>query len=95
MAMRSEMTSFGRKERVIMRLASDLMPGRTLVPVLLNRARDSAEFLRSKIEELPEPDRTAALRELGTMTENQLDWVRSNLGPQKTVQARRKPIRYP
>ncbi len=51
LAMRSEMTSFGRKERVIMRLASDLMPGRTLVPVLLNRARDSAEFLRSKIEE--------------------------------------------
>jgi len=91
--MRTEMGSFGRKERVLMRLASDLMPARTLVPVLLNRARDGAEFLRSKIAELPEPDRTAALRDLGTMTENQLDWVRSNLRPQKTVLARRKSIR--
>jgi DNA-binding PadR family transcriptional regulator len=92
-AMRAEMASFGGKERVIMRLASDLVPSQTLVPVLLNRARESAEFLRSKIAELPEPDRTAALRELGTMTENQLDWVRSNLEPRRTIQRRRKPIR--
>jgi DNA-binding PadR family transcriptional regulator len=92
-AMRAERASFGGKERVIMRLASDLVPSRTLVPVLLNRARDSAEFLRSKIAELPEPDRTAALRELGTITENQLDWVRSNLEPRRTIQTRRKPIR--
>jgi DNA-binding PadR family transcriptional regulator len=94
-AMRAARASFGSKERVIMRLASDLMPSRTLVPVLLNRARDSAEFLRPKIMELPEPDRTAALRELGTITENQLDWVRSNLEPRKTIHTRRKPIRYP
>ncbi len=94
-AMHEEMASFGRKERVIMRLVSDLMPNTTLVPVLLNRARDGADFLRSRISELPEPDRTAALRELGTMTENQLDWIRSNLEPRGTIKARRKSIRYP
>jgi hypothetical protein len=75
------------------RLASDLMPSRILVPVLLNRARDGAEFLRTKIAELPEPDRTAALRELGTMTENELDWIRSNLGPRITARSPRKRIR--
>jgi len=92
-AMRAEMASFGRKERVIMRLASDLMPGQTLVPILLNRARDSSEFIRSKIAELPDPDRTAALRELSTITENQWDWVRSNLEPQRPAKTLRKPIR--
>lgn len=91
--MRAEMASFGRKERVIMRLASDLVPSRDLVPVILSRARESAEFLRAKISELPEPDRTESLRELGTITENQLDWVRSNLEPREPVQAHRKPIR--
>ena len=92
-AMRAEMASFGRKERVIMRLASDLMPGQTLVPILLNRARDSSEFIRSKIAELPDPDRTAALRELSTITENQWDWVRSKLEPQRPAKTLRKPIR--
>jgi DNA-binding PadR family transcriptional regulator len=92
-SMRAEMSSFGRKERVTVRLASDLMPSRILVPVLLNRVRDGAEFLRAKIAELPEPDRTAALRELGTMTENQLDWIRSSLGPRMTASSSRKRIR--
>jgi len=91
-AMRADMASFGRKERVIMRLASDLVPSRMLVPILLNRARDSSEFMRSKIAELPNPERTAALRELGTITENQWDWVRSQLGPQRTFRTRRKPV---
>jgi len=91
--MRAEMASFGRKERVIMRLASDLVPSRTLVPVLLNRLRDSAEFLRSKIEELSEPDRTASLRELGAITENQLDWVRSSLQSRKIGRTPRKESR--
>jgi len=92
-AMRAEMSSFGRKEHVVMRLVSDLVPNTMLVPMLLNRARDGAEFLRARIVELTEPDRTAALRELGTLTENQLDWIRSNLEPQRALAARRKRIR--
>jgi len=91
--MRAAMASFGRKERVIMRLASDLVPGRSFVPVLLNRARDGAEFIRSKISELPEPDRTAALRELGAMMENQLDWVRSSLEPWKPPKESKRQAR--
>lgn len=92
-AMRTEMGSFGRKDRVIVQLASDLIPSRILVPVLLNRARDGGEFLRAKIAELPEPDRTAAFRELGTITENQLDWIRSNRQPKGTVRSPRRRIR--
>jgi DNA-binding PadR family transcriptional regulator len=91
--MRAEMSSFGRKERVVMRLVSDLVPNTMLVPMLLNRARDGAEFLRARIVELPEPDRTAALRELRTLTENQLDWIRSNLEPKRAIATRRKRIR--
>ncbi|MDE1853773.1 MAG: PadR family transcriptional regulator [Thaumarchaeota archaeon] len=91
--MRAGMATFGRKERVIMRLVSDLMPNEILVPILLNRAREGVEFMRTRISALPEPERTAALRELRSITENQLDWAVSSLklsGPPKT---RPKPVR--
>ncbi len=92
-AMRAEMTSFGGKERAMMRLVSDLMEGKTLVPLILNRSRDGAEFLRLKISELPEPDRTAALRDLRTITENQMDWINANLDERPALRARSKTIR--
>lgn len=87
------MTSFGGKERAMMRLVSDLMEGKTLVPLILNRSRDGAEFLRLKISELPEPDRTAALRDLRTITENQMDWINANLDERPALRARSKTIR--
>ena len=87
------MATFGRKERVMMRLVSDLMPNASLVPILLNRAREGSEFLRSRIDELPEPERTRALRELRSITENQLDWIRSVLASKGTVLQRRKQFR--
>jgi len=93
--MRSGITSFGRKERFIMRLASELIPSQMLVPLLLNRARESAEFLRSKIAELPEPERTAALRELGTSAENQLDWVNATLETRASAKPHRRHTRQP
>lgn len=92
-AMRAEMATFGRKEKVIMRLVADLMPTAALVPILLNRNREGSEFLRSKIAELPEPDRTAALRELSMIAQNQLDWVESSLRAKKTQIPRSKPSR--
>lgn len=92
-SMHAGMASFGRKERVIMRLVSDLMSNAAFVPILLTRAREGAEFLRSRVAELPEPDRTSALRELESITENQLDWIRSNLEPRGTIRSRRKPLR--
>jgi DNA-binding PadR family transcriptional regulator len=92
-AMHAGMASFGRKERVVIGLVSDLMPNATLVPILLNRAREGSEFLRSRIAELPEPDRTPALRELRSIAENQIGWIKSVLEPSATARARRKPIR--
>lgn len=94
-AMRAGMTTFGRKERVIMRLVSDLVPNDIFVPLLLNRAREGSELLRSKIAKLPEPGRTSAMRELQSMTEIQRDWLRSNIKPRKLVKAPRKSLRYP
>lgn len=92
-AMRSRMTSLGRKERVFMRLALELVPTESLAELLLSRAREGSEFLRSVISGLPEPDRTAALREFGTIAENQLDWVRSNLGEGVHHPRRREALR--
>lgn len=92
-SMRAGMASFGRKERVVIGLVSDLMPSATLVPILLNRAREGSGFLRSKIAELPEPDRTTALRELRSIAENQIDWIKSVSEPAETMRERRKPIR--
>ncbi len=91
--MYADMSTFGRKERVMMRLVSDLMPNTALVPILLNRAREGSEFLRSRIAELPEPERKPALRELKSITENQLDWIKSVLQSKGTVQQRRSPLR--
>ncbi|MDA4120084.1 MAG: hypothetical protein OK436_05810, partial [Thaumarchaeota archaeon] len=87
------MSTFGRKERVMMRLVSDLMPNAALVPILLNRAREGSEFLRSRIAGLPEPERKPALRELKSITENQLDWIKSVLESKGTVERPRSPLR--
>lgn len=92
-AMRAGMGSFGRREKVMMRLVSDLVPSTMLVPLLLNRVREGAEFLRSRILELPEPDKTAAFRELATITQNQLDLLRPSLEGKSMALPRRKPIR--
>lgn len=91
--MRAGMASFGRKERVMMRLVSDLMPNEILVPMLLNRAREGVEFMRSRISALPDPERTAALRELRSITEGQLDWAESKLKPREPPKARAKAVR--
>ncbi|HEV2226515.1 MAG TPA: PadR family transcriptional regulator [Nitrososphaerales archaeon] len=92
-SMYAGMATFGRKERVMMRLVSDLMPNSALVPILLNRAREGSEFLRSRIAELPEPERRSAMRELRSITENQLDWIKSVLEPTGTLERPRKPLR--
>ena len=92
-SMYAGMATFGRKERVMMRLVSDLMPNSALVPILLNRAREGSEFLRSRISELPEPERVPAMKELRSITENQLDWIKSVLEPKGSLQPPRKPLR--
>jgi DNA-binding PadR family transcriptional regulator len=92
-SMYSGMASYGRKERVIMRLVADMMPNANLVPILLNRSRDGAEFLRERIAELPEEERMSALRELRSMTENQLDWIRASLERSGPMRVKQKRIR--
>jgi DNA-binding PadR family transcriptional regulator len=92
-AMHAGMASFGRKERVMIGLVSDLMPNTALVPILLNRAREGSEFLHSRIAELPEPERTHALRELRSIAENQIDLIKSVLEPSVRAGAQRKPTR--
>jgi DNA-binding PadR family transcriptional regulator len=77
---RQQMASAGRREPVMVRLFSDLMPGSAYVPMVVRRFRDGAEVLRQKIREVPQPERTALLKELRVLIESQLNWVDSELG---------------
>ena len=95
--MQRAIASFGRKERAIIRLFSELMPATLLVPILINRAREGAEVIRSKVSELEDPAKTAALKELALVAENLLDWARSNIAETKMSRTPRgqEAIRYP
>jgi DNA-binding PadR family transcriptional regulator len=72
----------GRKEPVMSRLFSDLLPGAVFVPMMVRRYRDGAETIRQKFNEVPEPDRETLLRELRLLMESQIQWIDSELRPQ-------------
>jgi DNA-binding PadR family transcriptional regulator len=69
----------GRKEPVMSRLFSDLLPGSVFVPMMVRRYREGAETFREKFNELPRPDREALLRELRLLMESQIHWIDSEL----------------
>ena len=69
----------GRKEPVMGRLFSDLLPGSVYVPVMVRRLRDGADVFKQKVGEVPEEERTPLLRELRLVLESQLDWIDSQL----------------
>jgi DNA-binding PadR family transcriptional regulator len=77
---RQQLASAGRREPVMVRLFSDLMPGSVYVPMVVRRYRDGAEVLKQKIREVPEPERTALLQELRVLLESQINWIDSELG---------------
>lgn len=86
--MRKAIASFGRKERVMMRLVVDLLPPAALVQILLGRAREGVEILRSKVMDLPDPERTAALKELVLLSEAQLEWAKGNVAAKAGLRRR-------
>jgi DNA-binding PadR family transcriptional regulator len=76
---RKQFASAGRKEPVMVRLFSDLLPGSVYVPMVVRRYRDAAEVLRQKVGEVPQPERTALLREFRLHLQSQIDWIDSEI----------------
>jgi DNA-binding PadR family transcriptional regulator len=85
------MAAAGRKERVLTRLFSDLLPGSVLVPMIVGRFREGTEVFRQKVMEIPQPDRDSLLKEFRLLMETQLQWIDSQL--ERRVQASRPPAR--
>jgi DNA-binding PadR family transcriptional regulator len=77
--MKQSLASVGRKERVLMRLLSDLLPPETLTRIVLSRARENSELLREKILEIPVPGRIEMLKELKLLSDTQSSWAEQEL----------------
>ena len=76
---RQQFTGAGRREPVMVRLFSDLLPGSVYVPMVVRRYRDAADVLRQKVGEVPQPERTALLQEFRLFLQSQIDWIDSQL----------------
>jgi len=88
---RNMIAGAGRKEPVMSRLFSELLPGALFFPMMMRRYRDNADVFREKISEVPEAQRWPLLRELRLLTESQMAWIDSQLdGEQGPVSARKK-----
>lgn len=79
----------GRKERVMGRLFSDLLPGEVFVHMIVNRFREGTEAFRQKVAEVPQPDRDATLKEFRLLLDNQIQWIDSQLSGGTTP---RRPV---
>ena len=76
---RRGIASMGRKEPVMGRLFSDLLPATIFVPWVISRYRDGTGTLRQKMKEIPQPERNAILKELRFILQSQVEWIDSQL----------------
>ena len=85
---RAMIAGAGRREPVMARLFSDLLPGGVFVPMMVRRFRDGEENLRKKFTEVPESERGRLLREFRLALESQIAWIDSQLSPASTTSPR-------
>jgi DNA-binding PadR family transcriptional regulator len=88
--MKEGLGSLGRKERVMGRLFSDLVPASVFVPAMINRYKEGLEHFKEKIDEIPRPERDAYIGEMKVLLEAQLDWVDQRVEQSRRVRRRRK-----
>ena len=91
---RQMIAGVGRKELVMSRLFSELLPGQVFVPMMVRRYRDGTEVFRQKASELPESERTPLLKELRLAMESQLAWIDRQLDastPAAVMRSKVKP----
>jgi DNA-binding PadR family transcriptional regulator len=78
--MRESLASMGRKERVIGRLFSDLLPAASFVPAMVNRYKEGIELFRQKVSEVPQPERDAYMKDMRLFMESQIAWIDAQVG---------------
>jgi len=76
---RRMIASAGKKEPVMMRLFSELLPGIVYVPMVVRRYTEGAEVLRRKMAEVPHDERKQLLKELRLVAESQIIWIDKEL----------------
>lgn len=76
---RQAMAGAGRKEPVMGRLFSDMLPGRAFVPLVIRRYKEGMEIFKQKLGEVPPSERIPMLKELRLLAESQIGWVDSML----------------
>ena len=81
----------GRKEAVVGRLFSDLLPGDVFVAVTLRRLRYGTQHLRQKFAEVPYSERGPLLQELRLVAASLLDWIDSALAAPRKVKLPSRP----
>ncbi|MDG6985305.1 MAG: PadR family transcriptional regulator [Nitrososphaerota archaeon] len=87
--MRDRLAGAGRKERVLGRLFSDILPPSVIVPSMVSRYKDGFELFRKSVAQLPLSERSAHLRDLRLFMESQIQWIDSQL--EGAVQAAPRP----
>lgn len=92
---RKQLTGAGKKEAVMGRLFSDLLPPSVFVPLMLSRYKEGIEFFKQKLSEVPRPERDSYLKELALFAESQLEWVRSQLEGKEARDSRRARVVKP
>jgi DNA-binding PadR family transcriptional regulator len=73
------MAGAGRKDMVMGRLFSELLPGALFVPMILRRYREGSEVLKQKFSEVPPDEKEALLSEFKLHIDSQMAWVDSQL----------------
>ena len=76
---RKQVSGMGRKDAVMGRLFSDLLPGDVFMTMMARRFRDGAVFIWQKVDEIATEKRVPILLDLRRSLAAQLDWIDSEL----------------
>jgi DNA-binding PadR family transcriptional regulator len=79
---RKGFTNMGRRERILGRLFSDVLPPSVMVPAMVSRYKDGIELFRKMISQIPRPERDAYLRDVKLFMESQVQWIELQMDAQ-------------
>lgn len=83
------MTSAGRKEHVMMRLFSDILPPEETTSLYIQRQMDMFEIFKRVSAKIPEPQRSATFEELHAVLSTHMAWLEAQKRKDPTVRKRR------
>ena len=88
---RGQVGGLGRKDAVMARLFSDLLPVEVFMSMIIRRIRENTEFIMQKTDEIPPEKRAQILRELRSVIESQLSLIDRELAAQPKAGDSAKP----